>query len=184
MLEDGKGNKWRGEQEEENKKRGRREGIGEAKIIGKNRVGDDEGGWRMAFWNIAGMGNKDMDFWRILEQWDAMVLIEAWVEESSWMKVKEKLPKRYEWGIQYARREGKRGRAIGGMIMGVRRELMEKRTRIKGKEEGIIIERVRCGEEKWRMVGVYVNGEEATTVGTMDRGKSRRSKDNSEGGGF
>jgi len=30
---------------------------------------------------VAGLGNKDKGFWRGLEEWDVMVLIETWVEE-------------------------------------------------------------------------------------------------------
>lgn len=41
--------------------------------------------------------------------------------------------------------EKERGR---GMIMGIRKELMEERTVIEGKEEGIMIGRVKRGEEK------------------------------------
>lgn len=88
----------------ENKKTGGREGIEEAGIEEE----DEEEGWRLAFWNVAGIGNKDKDFWGVLEQWDAMVLIETWVEESSWTRLKEKLPKGYEWGVQYAKRKRKR----------------------------------------------------------------------------
>lgn len=46
--------------------------------------------------------------------------------------------------------EEEKGRAIGGMIMGIRREMVEKKARIERVEEGMIMGRVRCGEEKWR----------------------------------
>lgn len=35
-----------------------------------------------------------------------------------------------------------------GMIMGIKKEIMEKGTRIETEEEGIIVERVRNGKEK------------------------------------
>lgn len=34
------------------------------------------------------------------------------------------MPEGYEWGRQLARRKNKKGRAMGGMIMGIRRELI------------------------------------------------------------
>lgn len=40
--------------------------------------------------------------------------------------------------------------------MGIRKELMEEGTVIERKEEGIMIGRVKKGEEKWRIVEVYV----------------------------
>lgn len=42
------------------------------------------------------------------------------------------------------------------MIMGIRKELMEEGTVIEGKEEGIMIGRVKKGEEKSKIVEVYV----------------------------
>lgn len=31
---------------------------------------------RMAFWNVAGLKKKEEEFWRELEKWDVMVLME------------------------------------------------------------------------------------------------------------
>lgn len=42
-----------------------------------------------------------------------------------------------------ARREGRKGRAKGGMVMGIRKELTEKGTKIETQEEGIIVGRIR-----------------------------------------
>lgn len=39
------------------------------------------------------------------------------------------------------------GRAMG-MIMGIKKEIMEKGTKIETEEEGIIVEKVRDGKEK------------------------------------
>lgn len=40
-------------------------------------------GWKMVFWNVAELGNKDEDFWKGLGQWDVLMLSETWVEEFS-----------------------------------------------------------------------------------------------------
>lgn len=50
--------------------------------------------------------------------------------------------------MQYAKSKGKRGRAIGEMIMGIKREMMEKGTMIEGGKEGLVIGKIRCGEER------------------------------------
>lgn len=34
------------------------------------------------------MGNKDKNFWGKLEDWDVMILMETWVEERGWGRVK------------------------------------------------------------------------------------------------
>ncbi|EZA48017.1 hypothetical protein X777_14458 [Ooceraea biroi] len=51
--------------------------------------------WRVSFWNVAGLHNKDEGFWRSLKEWDLMVLSETWVEGGGWQKLKGKLPKGY-----------------------------------------------------------------------------------------
>lgn len=49
------------------------------------------------------------------------ILLETWVEEKEWGNVEKKLSKEYEWGVQFAGRKEKRGRAMGGMLMGIRK---------------------------------------------------------------
>jgi len=70
-------------------------------------------------------------------------------------RVKRKLPKGYSWDAQMAGRRNKRGRAKGGMLMGVRKgiEIIEREEK-----EGIMMKVVRAkGGKIWRIVGVYVN---------------------------
>lgn len=43
------------------------------------------------FWNVAGLKNKYLEFWKGLEKWDIMVLMETWVEEKEWGKIRSKL---------------------------------------------------------------------------------------------
>jgi len=76
--------------------------------------------------------------------------------KKGWGGIKGKLPKGYVWGAQWARRESKKGRAKGGMVMGIRKEWTEKGRRIEVEEEGIIVGRVKMGEQRWSIVGVYV----------------------------
>lgn len=59
-----------------------------------------------------------------------------------------KLSEGYKWGIQRATTKGKKGRAIGGMLMGIRRDLIEKGKEINVKDEGVVVGEVRRGSEK------------------------------------
>lgn len=101
----------------------------------------------MTFWNVAGLGNKDKNFWEGLRDWDAVVLMETWVEEKDGRRVMGRLPRGYEWGVQWASRRNKKGRARGGMLMGIRRELIEKGTKIETGKEGYMVGRVNRGEK-------------------------------------
>lgn len=44
----------------------------------------------------------------------------TWIEEREGKWLKRRLPAGYEWGVQWAGRQSKKGRAMGGMIMGIR----------------------------------------------------------------
>lgn len=45
------------------------------------KVQQGEGKWvRIVFWNVAGFWGKEEDFWRKLERWDVIVMMETWVE--------------------------------------------------------------------------------------------------------
>lgn len=39
--------------------------------------GKGKEGWKITFWNVAGLGNKDKEFWKGLKEWDVMVLIKT-----------------------------------------------------------------------------------------------------------
>jgi len=112
--------------------------------------------WKVMFWNVAGLRNKDVEFWKGLKNWDVIVFSETWVEEKSWDKVRKSLPRGFVWKTQWATRKKKKGRAKGGMIMGIRKELRDRGEELKTEEEGLIEGSVRIGEEKWRIIGVYV----------------------------
>lgn len=94
------------------------------------------------FWNVAGLEKKDEDFWKGLKGWNVVVLVETWVDGKGWERMREKLPRELKWEVQLAKKEGKRGRPKGGMLMGIRREWMEKGSKIEGGREG---DRSVCG---------------------------------------
>ena len=93
---------------------------------------------------MAGLSNKDGDFWKGLEKWDVVGMSQTWMEEGRWRKVEGSLPRGYVWERQWARREKKRGRAMGGMLMGVRKGL-EVGVEEEGGREGIMTKKIRMG---------------------------------------
>ncbi|XP_077255544.1 uncharacterized protein LOC143893719 [Temnothorax americanus] len=86
-----------------------------------------------------------------------MVLCETWVDGKGWERIKEKMPRGYVWEVQRAGRKSRKGRAIGGMIVGVRAGIKMEREKTKKDKEGIVSIKVKLGKEWWRVVGVYIN---------------------------
>lgn len=41
---------------------------------------------------MAGLTKKDKEFWESLRKWDVVTIMETWIEEKKWKKVKNKLP--------------------------------------------------------------------------------------------
>lgn len=41
---------------------------------------------KLIFWNIAGLGNKDKEFWKYVKGFDFVSLSETWVDEKGWGK--------------------------------------------------------------------------------------------------
>lgn len=109
--------------------------------------GERDRGLKMVFWNVAGMTNKDKDFWEGLKRWDVIMLEETWLGAREWEKIRGNLPKGYIWGRQEAERRNRKGRAMGGMLMRIRRELMEKGSKIEMVGQNIMVGKVMRGEE-------------------------------------
>lgn len=53
-------------------------------------------------------------------------------------------------------KEKKKGRAIGEMVMGIRKDILGTGLAVEAKEEGIMVGRVGIVEERWKVVEVYV----------------------------
>jgi len=70
-----------------------------------------------------------------LTEWDVIVLIETWMEDKEWEKIRRFVPKGYVWRTQWAKKRNKKGRAIGGMAMGIKKELIDKENETKADEE-------------------------------------------------
>ncbi|EZA46453.1 hypothetical protein X777_00143, partial [Ooceraea biroi] len=153
ILMDGKGEEWgKGREGEE-----ARTGKGEEKkreVGGERRQDRKEEGIKIGFWNVVGVLGKDEVFWKRTKEWDVMGLVETWLEEKDWEKVKGRVPEGYSWRMQGARRESKRGRAIGGILMGVREGLEGEKEW--WEEEGLMVREVRWKGENWMIGTVYI----------------------------
>ncbi|XP_071568793.1 uncharacterized protein [Temnothorax nylanderi] len=124
--------------------------------IRENREGEET--WKMVFWNVGGITNKDKDFWEGLREWDVIVMMETWMDGRGWERIRENLPKEFNWRVQIASRRNKKGRACGGMLIGIRSGIEEiKEGKRMEEEEGKVEIKIRIGEETWRIIGIYVN---------------------------
>ncbi len=114
------------------------------------------------FWNVAGLGKKNADFWSFLRQYDVIGLTETWVESKGWEKLAKRLPKEYEWKCKAAKREKKKGRASGGIITGVRKDIVVEDNNFEF--DGAVKNVVKIGDDKWVIWT-------ATYVRNQNRGK-------------
>lgn len=91
------------------------------------------------------------------------------------------MPRGFVCGWQEAVKERKKGRAIGGMVMGIRKDIVGTGLTIEKNEEGIMVGSVSIGEERWKVIGVYMGRrgiEETLKAMEGDRGGRRKGQDN------
>ncbi len=72
-------------------------------------------------WNVAGVKNKDADFWKFIKEGDVVMLLETWLEEKEWKTWEGRLPPEFKWDRVNAERLKVKGRAAGGILMGVKK---------------------------------------------------------------
>jgi len=90
---------------------------------------------------VAGVRGKDEEFWEKIKEWDVIGLVETWVEKEEWKRWKGKVLGEFEWTMQGASKEDRRGRAKGGIWMGIRKGLEEGKG--EWRRKGIIKE-IKC----------------------------------------
>jgi len=90
---------------------------------------------KILFWNVAGIGNKDREWWRYIVGFDFISLSETWVDEKDWKIWKERLPKSHVWECVLAVRNKKKGRTREGFITGKKREGNINKCRMIAKKE-------------------------------------------------
>lgn len=130
---------------------------------------------KILFWNVAGVFNKDREFWKYIKKYDFISLCETWIEEGSWNNLKKRMPDTHIWNCSFAKRDKKRGRAKGGFIIGRRREWGEEDNELGvEREEGMLVSKIkgRKKREDFIILSVYntgkINGIEETVKKVME----------------
>jgi len=126
----------------------------------------------LIFWNIAGIWRQDVEFWKFIGEMDYICLIETWVEEKGWERIRKRLPTTHSWDCSFAIREKKRGRARGGFIIGVSKEWGKEQLKVKWLEdEGMLVTKIKNKEDKrsFIIVGIYATRNWDITRNTIEK---------------
>ena len=87
------------------------------------------------------------------EAFDIIAISETWLQEKDEDKIKNMLVGEYKWKCIAAKKTEKKGRAKGGIIIGVRKELIPKIEEI---SESIMI-KINIEGNDWLILCVYLN---------------------------
>ncbi|XP_068994227.1 trichohyalin-like [Neodiprion pinetum] len=113
------------------------------------------------------LGESDRERSASEERQEGSIEAQERIEKKGWERIRNKLPVGYKWEVQYAVRKNRKGRAIGGMLSGVRREIVSGEGGREEVKEGMIARKISVGGEKWVVVGIYVNGELKEKIGEL-----------------
>lgn len=119
--------------------------------IRKEEKGEDT--IKIGFWNVAGLHNKDEDFWKYIEKQDYISMIEIWVEEGTWEKIKTRMPETFNWKCQYAKREKVKGRAYGGIITEMKKNIHDIEN--EDMKNNMAERKMEIQGKVWRIITVY-----------------------------
>lgn len=53
---------------------------------------------------MAGLERKDKEFMKNLSKWEVIIMVETWLDEKGGERVRRRLPKRFKWEIQEAKK--------------------------------------------------------------------------------
>ncbi|EFN89388.1 hypothetical protein EAI_16183 [Harpegnathos saltator] len=67
---------------------GDKEEKGEGKVREKRGKREEGRAWKVMFWNVARLWNKDKEFWGRIKEWDVVMMMETWVDEKEWEKLR------------------------------------------------------------------------------------------------
>lgn len=139
----GKPDEWRGNRIQEGKTKKRK--VTEKTV--------DKKTFKIGYWNVAGLLNKDIEFWNCVKERDIIELVEIWIEEKQWKGIRGKLPQEFNWKCKYAVREKKKEGVIGGIITGVRKGI--EKNEMEEEETFWQERRIKMQNEKWKILTVY-----------------------------
>lgn len=111
---------------------------------------------KIGFWNVFGL-KKNKQFWNYIEKFDIIGMVETFIEEKHWNELEKRiLPENFIWKCQYAKRKKIKGRPMGGIITGVKKNIEENEEEVKRTMmEGVQVRRVTIGKDKWKIVTIY-----------------------------
>ena len=76
----------------------------------------------------------------------------------TWEKIKTKLTNKFEWKIKYAKRESKKGRAMGGILTGLKKKWKDIIRDSYTDREDIMDRKVSIGDNVWNFITIYNKG--------------------------
>lgn len=68
--------------------------------------------------------------------------------EENWNKIRDRLPNTHNWIYNFAKKEKKRGRAMGGIIIGKKKGWGTEEVLREKMEEGVVISEVKRKEKR------------------------------------
>jgi hypothetical protein len=90
-------------------------------------------------WNVQGIKNKEYDFWDFINNYDIVLLCETWLESKDESVMMKKMSGDYKWFWEPAVRTSTRGRASGGFLVGIGKNIFE-RVGVSPIKHGMLVE--------------------------------------------
>ncbi|KAJ8677545.1 hypothetical protein QAD02_013332 [Eretmocerus hayati] len=103
--------------------------------------------------NIAGAKNISHKAWGYLKEFEIIFLAETWLEGKEEAGIRSKIGE-YDITTIQAKRQNKKGRASGGMLLATKKELKAKIERL---NEETLSCKVNTRKEKWSIILTYMN---------------------------
>lgn len=137
---------------------------------------------KIIFWNVAGIKNKGKEFWEKVQMFEVILLFETWVEDKEWDRIVGMLPNEWEWSGIGAIKTRNMGRAMGGIILGIRKGI--KVEKISRSKDWMIECKLTIGGEKWYIVGVYNRDGNTERIRMLEREVKKEDENLLIGGDF
>lgn len=100
-----------------------------------------------------------MGFWNYIEKFDIVSLIETWIEKEEWEKIKNGMSDRFVWMNVEGKRLNKKGRAKGGILIGVKKRLLEGgEVKVREVRDGAINTQINIRGKEINMWAIYNTG--------------------------
>lgn len=124
---------------------------------------------KILIWNIAGLHRKLKvgELIKYIGDFDVVVLLKTWIAEKDASKTIAHLPKTHAWSTVAATREHGKGRAKGGILVGMKSGIQ---GQIKILNEQTIKIQMKDGDNEWAIYGVYLRERRRATLDAIEKG--------------